>query len=421
MNERARSVFLCPRCGAASLASAEGYVECSECEHQFELPKQVQIEAPSKRSSEVSSKPEVIQRNVSLKPSLSFDSIPGSEGASDSSFTKSVNSVEGEQSEARRMRRRKKKPSSRRILAWFVGWLIAVGVILLLVSLFQSALIENSAQGWNYVARLSSEERVFYEQEYPAIKKRMQEFVTTRSPSKISEVALKSEQLERKIRNYYKNHSVAHYGLRLEPEVDFWNVAFEESPGFAEVVWEAESIENSKEFVEAVFVKTDQGWVLDWEQYVKYSSESWTVFLNRISSQKEGVFRVYVEEVSTDEGDGLYSWAGVKFYPPYRERARREKEVSGILMLDSDKALVDEIRQLFVDRTGRSKGFSELWKRDPRNLRRATLKLAWVIDEKTGVEKMIVKDVLADHWRSLDFNGQQASEREYNNETETDE
>ena len=133
------------------------------------------------------------------------------------------------------------------------------------------------------------------------------------------------------------------------------------------------------------------------------------------------MFRVYVEEVSTDEGDGLYSWAGVKFYPPYRERARREKEVSEILMLDSDKALVDEIRQLFVDRTGRSKGFSELWKRDPRNLRRATLKLAWVIDEKTGVEKMIVKDVLADHWRSLDFNGQQASEREYNNETETDE
>ena len=153
--------------------------------------------------------------------------------------------------------------------------------------------------------------------------------------------------------------------------------------------------------MEGVFVKTEEKWVLDWEQFVRYSSESWTLFHQRIGTSSKGIFRVYVEEIASGEGASFKPWIKIQIFPPFREQNRREREASEVLVLDENNPLTDKIIRVFSDKSSRSKGFSEVWKRDPRGLRRVTLELEWVEDTVLGGDKMVVKDVLADHWRGL--------------------
>ncbi|MGJ8723534.1 MAG: hypothetical protein ACSHYB_03165 [Roseibacillus sp.] len=314
-----------------------------------------------------------------------------------------------ERGERRKKFKKRSKPPVRVYLGWFGLWILAVGIVLLVVSRLQEQFAGGEKNALTIAERLVGEEREFYRQEYPRIYSQFSGFIASRRASEMAEFTRDSHQLERKMGRHFKGQTARRPSLGLKDQPVFWNVAFEESPGFVEVVWDGKE----SGFFEGVFVKVDDEWLLDWEQYARYSSESWTLFHKRIGGQRSGVFRVYVEKVSEGDGTDFEPWMKVKISPPHADTRRRELEESESIQLEGKSGLRSDFVSLFADLSGRTEGFSKLWKRDPDGLRRATLELEWVADPVSGEERMVIKRLLAENWRVLNADaGQPASEND---------
>ncbi|MDQ8189515.1 hypothetical protein [Roseibacillus persicicus] len=399
MIDKARGIFICPDCGGPSAAAGDGFASCSECQGKFELPKKVEQKVLAPSPVLPSSSSNAIQRNIALKPKGGAEQFGSVEKIPEPVVpTKDIEDVQRERGEQRKRLKKKNQPPVKVYLGWGILWLGAVALVLFVVSSLQKQFAANNKNAPTVEERLSGEEREFYKQEYPLITRTFRNFLEARSTSQMAEFALKANQLDRKMTRYFKENSRKFSASDLKGNPTFWNVAFEESPGFVEVVWDG----GKSGPVEAVFVKVDDSWVVDWEHFARYSTESWTVFRQRIGGTRKGVFRVYVEKVSEGEGSDFSQWLKVRIQPPYRNRERRRREASEAILLEGTDGIVSDFVHLFADREGQSEGYSELWSRDPEELRRATVELEWVQDPVTGEERMVIQKLLSEHWRSLD-------------------
>ncbi len=404
MNSKARSVFLCPDCGGPSVVTEEGVVSCTQCEKQFQVPEQALPQIPS--VPEVMNPSQAtVQRNVSRKAKDEMFSAQASEKLlsekavvpREQMLAKGKVGPDSSRKGERRKRLKKRKTSLRVYVVWFLIWIGTVTTIFLVVTKFRGELV-GSSQGDLLAERLAGEDRIFYEKEHPKIREQIRSFLAVRSVSLMSDFALETDQLNRKITRFYSENSFTRSHSKIKSSPLFWNVAFEENPGFVEVVWEAPNAQ----FVEGVFVKVNEKWVLDWEHFARYSSESWSLFRQQIGRHRDGVFRVYVREVVAGENENFEPWIKIQILPTYRDTDRREREASEIIHLDAKNPITKKVIALFAERAGQSEGFSELWKRNPKGLNRALLRLEWAKDDATGEERIIIKDVLANHWRGLD-------------------
>lgn len=417
MDSAARGIFLCPKCGAAAVSSTVGTATCSSCSTEFETPKEQQTVRPNKPlpSSPAKGGAGMVRRNITLGKSLDglgfarteeqppFESRlePKSRELEGAAVGPTVSGGEppsdGPPMERRRRKKKRSRPafSVRAIILMSVAWIGIVGLIFFVVIKFQQQLGGGDELSKTLEQRLSGEEKAFFRAEYPAIQKQLVAFLRSDTPELKTDYSLKIPRLGRMMRRYYIDQSDETFPPTMQKAPLFWNVAFEESPGFVEVVFDA----GGKDFIEAVFVKEDNDWLLDWEHFVRYSTQNWTLFHRRAGNDQEGTFRVYVEKVSESQQKEA-PWVKIRLYGAHTEERRRKTEASEVIMIEGDDPLARKVDHLFIDRDGESAGFSKLWKRDPKELRRATLKLAWVSDAATGEDSLVLKEILSHHWRT---------------------
>ena len=168
MNDEARSIFLCPDCGSASTATDEGDVACSACNKRFPLPKYLQKKADASQAQAVqpqAAPAQVVappaQAKPSIEPRMAISSGPKSgviqrnvaqrsrgplipKNEMDQPATPvpvlangDVESLQKERGERRRRMKKQARPSPRKLMGWFMVWVVAVTVILLIVSALQ--------------------------------------------------------------------------------------------------------------------------------------------------------------------------------------------------------------------------------------------------------------------------------------------
>ena len=413
MNEQARSIFLCPDCGGLSAATGEGRATCQDCQKEFPVPDEV-VRTLAPRA--IKARPDVIQRNVVPKNKdlvgafKTVEKIPQQPAE--------YAELEELQKEGGTRRRRKlkkrSKPSPKVYLGWLLLWSMTVAIILFVVSRLQQEFGDTPKDAMTIEERLVGEEKEFYRTEYPRIFKNFRRFLVARSQSEMAEMVLSTSQVERKMSRHLKGNSIRRAVTGLKPNPVFWNVAFEETPGFVEVVWDG----GQSGSFEGVFIKVGDEWRIDWEQFARYDSENWTLFRQNLSSQKSGLFRVYLQKISEGANAEFEPWLKVRILPSYEDERRRDLEASEPILLEGDGQIATAISNLFLDKSGQSKGYSELWKREDDDLRRALLRLEWETDAVTGEENLVIQEVLASHWRSLDF---EAGERDDSESRESEE
>lgn len=355
----------------------------------------------------------MVRRNVAPGNGLegkNFKKIADKESPLNEPFTETSGEVKeatspagrAEQGEAPPLerRRRKKKRSRpkfsvRTILLMIGAWLGVVSLIFFVVMKLKSQLGRRDELSMTLEERLSGEEKAFFRTEYPAIQRQFSSFLQSDTPELKSDFSLTVPQLGRMMRRYYIDNSDEVYPMTMKKEPLFWNVVFEESPGFVEVIFDG----GGRDLMEAVFVKEEDDWLLDWEHFVRYSSQNWTLFHRRAGNDEEGIFRVYAEKVSESQQKES-PWVKIRLYGPYSDERRRKVEVSQVIMIEGDDPLSAPLNYLFSDRAGESDGFSKLWTRDPKELRRVTVRLAWNEDSVTGEDRLVLKEILSHHWRT---------------------
>ena len=429
MNDKVREVFLCPNCSGPSTAAGDGNALCEDCGHEFPLPGKAAKKAtetvaqtalpvmpPAPKES-----PGAVRRNIVLKTKENFNAPkPGqpevSAEESPPIVTRSnFEERQEEQGKRRRKMKKRKKVPARVYAKWLVIWLLTVGTILFAVTQFQLLFSEDQEKALSVEERLVGEEYEFYKREYPQILSQFSGFVRARTAGEMAEFTRDSNQLTRKMSRYFKDRAPRIPTSGLRPSPTFWNVAFEESPGFVEVVWDGKD----KGSFEGVFVKQGDKWLLDWEQYVRYSSDSWTLFQEGIGAQYKGNFRLYVQKVAEGEGEDFEPWMKVKFYPPDSDAQRRKLGASEEIVIKGP--LYTAFSSVFADLSGRSEGFSELWKRDERGLRRVAVELEWQTDLVSGEERMVIKNLLAKNWRTFEVEEEQPASQTKNENLMKDE
>lgn len=399
MNEKARSIFLCPDCGSPSTADGEGEAVCSDCQKQFAIPKEVTQKVEIRAAKTHTG---AIQRNIvprGKEPSLAFSSVENApQPVTTGEFASSEDRPQEQSKRRRKIKKRSKKPA-RFYLGWVLLWLATVSIVLFVASRLQGQFGGTSRSALTIEESLVGEEKDFYRSEYPQIIRQFSSFIRSDSVTQRSDYVLPVKQVGRKMARHANENAFRKASDGLKPSPDFWNVAFQETPGFVEVVWDGES----EGPFEAVFVKVGEKWLLDWEQFVRYNTQNWTLFRQQDSQEESGVFRVYVEKVAEGETSDFKAWTQVRLLPAYEDERRRRLEATELISLESGDPVADEISRLFLDKSGQSAGFSELWKRDQRNLKRAALRLEWTEDSVTGEDRIVIKEVLAQHWRSLEL------------------
>ena len=405
MNEKAQEVFLCPDCGGPSMAAGDGNAICSDCSNAFPLPEKViqKSALPAVPASKAKGNSGAIQRNIVLK-SKGDESLPEGGGAPKTEEPAPVlarsnfEDLQKEHGKRRRKLKKRAKIPAKVFVKWIAIWILTVGTILFVAIQIQNQFAGGDENSTNIEERLEGEELEFFRREYPQILSQFGDFARARNASEMAEYTRESHQLTRKMGRFLRENSMRRPSSGVKPNPAFWNVAYEESPGFVEVVWDGKD----KGMFEGVFVKKGAKWLLDWEQFVRYSSASWSLFHDNIGTQRKGIFRVYVEKVSEGEGEDFEPWMEVKLLPPVVDEQLRDLERSEVIRLQGEDGLFSEFSSVFADLSGRSEGFSQLWKRDPRELRRVTVELEWQTDLLTGEERMVIKRLLAKNWRTFE-------------------
>ncbi|MDP0489810.1 MAG: hypothetical protein Q7Q71_02020 [Verrucomicrobiota bacterium JB023] len=373
---------------------------CSTCGHRYEVsrptvghghpaPREHQLVRRATRTS--------VERDFALKRrAVNGSEFAKIEAPEQPKVATETPDDEGEAPPKKRRRKLKKRKSTLlRDLgiagASALALSVAIGLYLNLKSHFSA----KGVQGVAIEDKLEGMERAFYLEEYQRVRTVLRSFLATQADSGRGLYVLNTGRVPGILGAYYAQHTGQRLVKDLLPRPQFWNLVHAEEPPFVEIVWRDEL---ANEY-EAVTLKTEDGWLLDWEHFVRYSTPDWTFFRSQLGREKEGEFRLYAEEfVETDDEDRMIR---VRFYPPTLDEKMREVEVSPVIEvpLDSDEGIT--LRNLFSDdESVQEDGGSLLATRDPEGLRRVRVVLAWESVNRGGEREMVLKEILAPHWRS---------------------
>lgn len=376
----------------------DGTAVCGACNFRFPLPSAEEGPAPSPSEATPAATAipatGLVARNVSgrVAPDPVVAQTPEKAVLPARSYEEVA--IKHRPNRQKKKRAVKKKRNYKKILGL---WLLTVGVAGGVAWWLNGVTTRRAKATQSVVDSLTGDKRAFFLAEYPAIRGQMQGFIASDSSEQRQAYVLKTALGGRRMARHYRENEALLPGNFFLPEPTFWNVAYNESPGFVEIGWELASGRR----IEAVFLKVNETWRLDWDHYVRYNTENWTLFRQNKAESSKGTFRLYVEKI--DEGIVAEdSWTKVRFFMPDDDEAIRLGSASRIVKLAGDSALTTAILETFIDRSVESDGYSRLWKDDPLNLRRVTVRLAWERDESVGEEMLVVQEIVAQHWRSLD-------------------
>lgn len=161
-------------------------------------------------------------------------------------------------------------------------------------------------------------------------------------------------------------------------------------PGI-EMLWRAAD----GEYMEVVFVSEKGRWVIDWEEFVRYSKVPWHRFLSG-GEVREGEFRLYIRRQQLlSEKDGLL---GVQFYPPDDDAQKRVRGQSPQVLVRLNSENGQQLQRLWEEDAEEPEiGRSMLEERDSEQLKRVRVALRWE-QEADGKDYLKLEKVLARNW-----------------------
>lgn len=160
-----------------------------------------------------------------------------------------------------------------------------------------------------------------------------------------------------------------------------------------------EGSEEGGQRVEVAFVKQRGRWVVDWEFFVRHSTERWQFFINRTGERQEGVFRVFMRprrKESPGESDPLE----VQFLPEQDGQVQWEQKTDWV---EVDRGSEEGRRLRWILQRAEEPwqlGDSIFGVQDPPELHRVRVKLGWEGEERP---RLILQEVQAGNWYGLGF------------------
>jgi hypothetical protein len=153
---------------------------------------------------------------------------------------------------------------------------------------------------------------------------------------------------------------------------------------------------------DAVFFEEQDGWRLDWEEFVRYSEHPWHLFLSG-SGDGEGEFRLYARERLAGQRIGKDDIL-IALHAPRFGHPGEATDASAELSVDQDSEAGRILLQAFEIRKegGRVYG-SSLPNQDPEDMIRVRVKVRRA-DSPTG-RTFTIEEVKACHWLSIDDSG----------------
>ena len=161
-----------------------------------------------------------------------------------------------------------------------------------------------------------------------------------------------------------------------------------------------ESIQGTK--LDAVFFKDKETWKIDWRELLRYSEQSWPLFLAE-SGVKEGEFRLLARERLAGE-QGAHNGMALVFYSPSLGHMSEPGSPSPEFPVERTSA---DGRLLEAAFAGKKQGHgpfgSHLISSDPDDLIRVRVLVRRSLED--GHQKFTLVKVIACHWFSLDEPG----------------
>jgi len=165
-----------------------------------------------------------------------------------------------------------------------------------------------------------------------------------------------------------------------------------------ETVWETKQ----GDALDAVFFRDKETWKIDWRELVRYSDQSWGLFLAE-AGEAEGEFRLLARQRLEGE-HGSQSRIGIVFYPPrfghMREAGSPSPEFPVDLTSDDGRLLAVAFAS---KKAGRGPFGSHLLASDPDDLIRVRVRVRR--NPEDNHQKFTLVKVIACHWFSLDEPG----------------
>ncbi len=196
---------------------------------------------------------------------------------------------------------------------------------------------------------------------------------------------------------FYESHQF----FRPGGPVNFYMIDAKFSPERNERVLDSLWTDGETE-VEARFVyDKDEGWMLDWESYVRYAETSWIAFLAQKPTKAEE-FRLYVRErkVNREKDPSMLS---VQFYEPKQNIADGEGVASPEVLMKVNspegQAMLESLETLqkYFDEDGNIFPDYLIRRKDPLGMARVRVRLAF--EENVKGEKVLkVREVLSANW-----------------------
>jgi hypothetical protein len=154
--------------------------------------------------------------------------------------------------------------------------------------------------------------------------------------------------------------------------------------------------------VEVVFARENGRWKIDWEAFVRYSTEPWHLFASEVAGAR-GEFRVWAKIQTTRSGGAGEEVLSLRFYPPLEDSLERNRSKSPPVLVPLRSRNGRRIVEIVADdERDRQVGDRRLFLEDPMNLHRMRVELEWR-EGANGRNYLHLNEVHAGHWLGSRF------------------
>jgi len=410
-------VFICPSC--QSLVQSNGPLKngviCGECGHEFgkavsslagsaSVPvKGVPQGLPRQKGGVVSR--DIMAKRASPPAQKSWEpedaAVPVRKGEVDLEDAVATG-VQSDDEEiimpdgGRRVRRRKKRPKkeNHKNLIFIVMGCLSVMILTFAISkLGGDGDDESKVVDSPDVINERTVKREILKRHYPQVVTNFKKFLSYPTNEGREQFISNSAELSLPFTKHYRQHPFPSPESKMKP-IASNVIKLSESDYGIETVWG----DGGSNRLGAVYLWDGESWRVDWENFARYSTDSWSRFRAELG-EKEGTFRLLVRKRETDdETEEFY----LSFYrpPTFNEEAEvfRVTE-SPEVRLETKSALGQKFLELWGSfKAGDAPYDSILGKSlDPENFLRITAVLAWEENEQNE-NVMVLKDIVGVAW-----------------------
>lgn len=159
---------------------------------------------------------------------------------------------------------------------------------------------------------------------------------------------------------------------------------------------------NEGDRLEIVFYKNpDDRWVIDWENLVRWSADSWSIFLTE-DEEVIKTFRVYARRPASETG-GTGVTDRVRLLEPKPWNPSKAGRQSPQIFVDPDSEMGRILEAAFEQRESERGVFgTRLSQDDPKSMIRLHARIRREPGERIGRPKFHLEEILTCHWLSID-------------------